>query len=99
MILKISTFDIKYLEYEPKIAMVISDEEMVINLHRIEGVIDKNACLISKDRAAINWAYSLFKEFESESKQEYISMKQLILDKLENSGKDIKIITEDTIEN
>lgn len=90
-------FDIKYLEYEPKIAMVISDEEMVISLHRIEGIIDKNTCLISNDQAAINWAYSLFKEFESESKQEYISMKQLILDKLENSDKDIKITTEDTI--
>lgn len=88
-------FNIKRLEYEPRIAMVVSDQEMVISLHRIEGVIDKNSCIISTDRSAINWAYSLFKEFESESKQKYISMKDLILEKLENPDEEIEVFREE----
>lgn len=75
-------FNIKKLDFEPKIAMVISPKELVISLHRIEGVIDKNQCLVSHDKTAINWGYSLFKEFEQGTKP-YVSMQKLILEKLE----------------
>ena len=76
-------FNIKQLDFEPKIAMVISEKEVVISYYRTDGIIDKNTCLISTDQSAINWAYSLFKEFEADDDGEYISMQKLILDKLD----------------
>lgn len=75
-------FNIKRLDYEPKIAMVVSEKEIVLSFHRIEGVINKNSCFISTDQTAINWGYNLFKEFERNDDKKYVSMQHLILEKL-----------------
>lgn len=71
-------FNIKPLKDTPlRIALVISEQEVVIGLTRQEGNFNKNCCLKCIDESAIWWGHQVFREFES-LKPGYVDIRELI---------------------
>lgn len=48
-----------------KLALVVSHDKVVMGLIRKEGNFNKSCVLVCHEELAVNWAYNLFKEYES----------------------------------
>ncbi len=72
-------FNVKpVLDEDLKIVLVVSHDKVVLGLTWFTGIFNKNCVLISHEAELIDWAYTLFTEYNNIATR-YLSIKEIII--------------------
>ncbi len=56
-------FKIKSLDYNPNLAIFLSDQKVLIGGYKLDGSFNSNEFYISSDKKAVDWAWRIFDEY------------------------------------